>query len=436
MNGTRKARRPQRNEGCPSLECLETRTLLTRHRLLAAQVAIPADPGRAIPAQTYLQGSPTSAFDTLIGATQTRVDYQVDGTGLTAAVIDAGVNYRHEALGGSIGPNSKVKGGYDFADQRADPIATSMQHGTAVAGLIASQDPNHLGVAPGAGIVALRVFDDSNRSPRGFEPIAEALQWVIDHHQQYNITVVNLSITDGKNYELDFYSHDHGIGQRIASLVQQLEALNIPVVTAAGNSFDSATKEQGMGFIAILPDTISVTATDGSDRLLPNAQRLGQQEGGDSATDLAAPGSGLIAPVQGNQFTTVDGTSFSAPIVTGAVLLLQQIYWSRFHQLPSVADLDHWLKAGADPITDPTTGVTLGRLDIPKAAAQIPPAPDSSSGPSSPIRETELIIDGKPRGKVRSDSPENPLSDFPALPGGRGAFSTVEVWSAVPAGSD
>src|SRR5262249_26495647 len=141
-----------------------------------------------------------------------------------------------------------------------------------------------------------------------YSRVARALQWVLDNHSQYNITVVNLSLADGRNYQMNWFSQDGGVGQQISSLVAKLKAVNIPVVSGAGNSFQG---QQGMGFPAIVADTISVTSTDNSDHLVADAQRLGAKFGGAGATDLAAPGT---------------ATSFSTALVSGAIVLLQQIY--------------------------------------------------------------------------------------------------------------
>ena len=51
-------------------------------------------------------------------------------------------------------------------------------------------------------------------------------------------------------------------------------------------------------------------------------------------TDLAAPGQGLTAPTGDSGYSTVQGTSFATPLVTGAVVLLQQIYEQRFGRCP------------------------------------------------------------------------------------------------------
>ena len=77
---------------------------------------------------------------------------------------------------------AQVIAGYDFADGTADPMATASQHGTSIAGLIGSSDPNDLGVAPAANIVALRVTDNSNAA--SLQNVANALQWVITNHSR------------------------------------------------------------------------------------------------------------------------------------------------------------------------------------------------------------------------------------------------------------
>ncbi|HMB07016.1 MAG TPA: S8 family serine peptidase [Isosphaeraceae bacterium] len=393
MGWSRRTCRTARHARRPNIEALEIRSLLSASPSAShAHETVPphrARPLHATPQPTQDTSSATKTnFDAIDGASQARAAYGVDGTGLTVAVIDTGVDYTHEALGGGFGPGHKVIAGFDFSDGNPDPMpAPSMPHGTAVAGLIASSDPAHPGVAPGADIVALRVFNDDKQGD--FNKVADALMWVLDHHGAYHITTVNLSISDGNNYVHNSFARDGGVGQRITTLIGQLDALNIPVVTATGNSFNG---QEGEGFAAIVPDTISVTSTDAGDHIVSNAQRLGQALGGDSATDLAAPGAGVTAPSTSNGFSTVDGTSFSASQVTGAVVLLQQIYMQRFQHLPTVSDLDGWLKQGADPASDPVTGITIGRLDIPKAAGLIPnpvaevltPPPASGIGNQGP----------------------------------------------------
>lgn len=420
--------RPPRRRGCrPEVASLETRTLLS--------TAAPSALG---------------GYDATLGVSAARGTYGVDGSGLAAAVIDTGVNYRHNDLGNGLGSGHKVFDGYDFGDNDADPDATSWQHGTAVAGVLAANGPGDVGVAPGAGIVALRVFGDNNQG--GYDKIADALQWVIDHHQRDGITVVNLSVSDGNNYTSDGFPFDSGMASRLKGLIAQLKALNIPVVTAAGNSFNG---QQGMGYTAIMRDTISVTATDANDRILSNAQRLGTAVGGAMATDLAAPGSGLRAPSDGESYVSVEGTSFATPVVSGAIILLQSIYKQRFGALPTVDQVADWLRRGADTISDPATGITLPRLNVARSAALVPPAPtppDPSpttpppqptvstplppqepapaptpppSSPTVPIFRNGSLVD-----QVVSDDSANPLRDAFDRFGLSGTLSRIDAWSA------
>ncbi len=358
----------------PAVETLEARELLSA----TASASSNTSPQTPTSPSAVTDSSATTDFSGIVQADQTRTLYGIDGNGETVAVIDTGINYDNESFGGGgFGPGHKVVAGFDFADNTPDPTAIE-QHGTAVAGLIASNDPAHLGIAPGADVVSLRVFNSSDVG--SFPAVASALQWVISNYHQYNITAVNISLTDGGNYTSNVEGGDGGVGQQITSMIALLDALNIPVIAATGNDFNG---QQGEAFPAIVPDAISVTSTDAKDQLVSDAQRLGKAAGLDSATDLAAPGANLTAPVDGNNFATVNGTSFATPLVTGAVLLLQELYESRFGRLPAVADLDGWLQQGADPVDDPVTGITIGRLDILKAAALVPQFEAQSSDPSS-----------------------------------------------------
>ena len=126
-----------------------------------------------------------------------REQYGFDGYGQTVVVIDSGVAYDHYALGGGFGTNYRVVGGWDFAENDANPYddAPGGLHGTHVAGIIASDDTNHPGLATGVDIVALRVFNDSGYSELRW--IEQALDWVHAHQYSFEhpITTVNLSIS-------------------------------------------------------------------------------------------------------------------------------------------------------------------------------------------------------------------------------------------------
>lgn len=467
-------RRSDRRRHRPRLECLDDRCLLStvpgleaidHHAMVAHHRVRPeashvrtigrqSHPHRVAtviapmvgverPAGSIITGAAT-AYDPIIGAAQTRSTYNVDGTGMTVAVIDTGIDYNNPALGSGYGPGAKVIAGYDFADGTANPMATASQHGTAIAGLIGSSSPSDLGVAPGVNLVALRVTDGANSA--SLSSIANALQWVVDNHQQYHISAVNMSLADGGNYAQNWFANDGGEGQAITNLIGKLSELNIPVVAAAGNSFAG---QQGEGFAAIVAGTISVTATDLSGNLLPDAQRLGSVLGGASATTIAAPGEGLTAPTGDSGTSTVQGTSFATALTTGGVVLLQDIYASRFGVLPSVAQLKSWIQQGATPIHDPVTGITLGELNLVNSAALIPAAPAPAPAPATttpppiaiptPIAATpagttstvQLFVNGQPlnSSNVSNALPELDQASFETL------LTALNAWAAGASGT-
>lgn len=367
MGWTRQTGRATRARRRPSLEWLETRQLLSH--------VTPK------PASSNLNSDGSTDYDQIIGASAARSEFNVDGTGETVAVIDTGADYNNPALGGGLGPGDKVVAGVDFTGS-PNGVLPTWQHGTGTAGIVAGNGGGYTGVAPGADIVALRVFGDNNQG--SFTEIDEALDWVIQNHSQYNITAVNLSVADGGNYTSNIFANA-GVGQQITSAVQQLDALNIPVVIAAGNSFDGST--QGLGFPAIIPDAVSVTATDANDQLASTAQRLGSAVGGSSAVKIAAPGVNITAPSGDSGTASETGTSFATPQVTGSIMLLQEMYENAYHTLPTVAFLENLLQEGAVTVHDSATGIDVGRLDILNSAKilnqQIQSQLSTSSGGTS-----------------------------------------------------
>jgi len=110
----------------------------------------------------------------------------VDGTGITIAIIDTGVDYKHPDLGGGFGPNYKVIGGYDFGDNDTDPM-DSNGHGTHVAG-IAAADGQIKGVAPKAKILAYKIVkgDEGNAS-------SDSIIAAVERAVKDGANVINLS---------------------------------------------------------------------------------------------------------------------------------------------------------------------------------------------------------------------------------------------------
>ncbi|KAG8937484.1 hypothetical protein FRC00_005016, partial [Tulasnella sp. 408] len=99
------------------------------------------------------------AFDTFAPHVMTGVDKLHAegflGEGIKIAILDSGVDYRHPALGGGVGPDYKVSKIVDFSkdkDKSGGTVPDCEGHGTHVAGIIGANPNGHgfTGVAPKA----------------------------------------------------------------------------------------------------------------------------------------------------------------------------------------------------------------------------------------------------------------------------------------------
>jgi subtilisin len=139
----------------------------------------------------------------------------VDGGGVTVAIIDSGVEPGHPAVGGRVTRSLRVDLQGDVAAVVEDPEATDVVgHGTACAGIVHS-------VAPGAEIVSLRILGPDNRG-KGLAFLA-ALEWVVEQR----IGVVNMSLSSRSEA---LYAAFHDLADRayFANTVLVCAANNVP----------------------------------------------------------------------------------------------------------------------------------------------------------------------------------------------------------------
>ena len=86
----------------------------------------------------------------------------VTGNGVTAVVVDSGMELRHEDLVDNVLPNRSLNLNQDVLD-RTDPtsLSNSGDHGTSVAGLIAAKGWNNIGtrgVSPDTGLIGMNLL--------------------------------------------------------------------------------------------------------------------------------------------------------------------------------------------------------------------------------------------------------------------------------------
>lgn len=245
------------------------------------------------------------------------VDERID---VDVAVLDTGIQPDHPDLN-VAGGVSCVKGtGWD----------DSNGHGTLVAGFVgAIDDPfGAVGVAPGTRVWAVRVANDKGMIKES--SLLCGLDWVQQHADVVEIANMSFGMKASQpvqsceqNSQQD-KQKDH-IRQPICDLVEG----GVTVVASAGNeAVDSASQVP-----AAYPEVITVSALGDSDGqpggLGANPVCLPDQIDDHFAffsnfgapVDIAAPGVCISSTFIGSQYANASGTSFSAPLVSGAAAL-------------------------------------------------------------------------------------------------------------------
>lgn len=309
-----------------------------------------------------------SSLDTFAGNNWNDVDYArstygLRGSGQTVAVIDSGIAYDHYALGKGFGAGTRVVGGWDFAENDANPYddGPSGFHGTHVAGIIGSSDTTYTGIAPGADLVALRVFDDNGNG--NFAWVENALRWVHEHRADFAspITTVNLSLGAGWN------SHTIPNWAMLEDEFAQLEADGVFIAVAAGNSF-AKYNAAGLSYPGVSPNVVPVMSVDALGNFSSFSQR--------ATRALAAPGQKIVSTVPDylngangipNDFASASGTSMASPYLAGVSTLVRQSMRA-FGRTAITQDMifDH-LRTTADSFYDSVTKDNYLRVNVRRA---------------------------------------------------------------------
>ncbi len=344
--------------------------------------AAAANPRQIAPAPAAVAAAATGRFvdgGDLVRVPDARSLYAVDGSGLTAAIIDTGVRTSHQDFAG------RVVAEVNFTDADGGDTTNATDghgRGTHVAGIVAASGV-HTGIAPGARIAALQALMDS--SAGDFAAVRDALDWVIEHRVVHNIGVVTLAFGDGGNYR--------GLAaDAIQTRIRVLRAAGVAVCAAAGDRFHPFRSAQGMAYPAVFPETVSVgavfdvdrgpfsdssgaaAASTGAGRHCPFSQRLHEGTALAARTDLFAPGAGVTATgIAGDTASAVaSGTAQATGMVAGAILLMQEYHLRQRGSLPSVDQVERWLRMGAATTVDGddeednvvNTGRAFLRLDL------------------------------------------------------------------------
>jgi hypothetical protein len=215
------------------------------------------------------------------------------------AILDTGIDIHHPDLAARVVGSSTLSGNRGNV---MDPVG----HGTAVAGVAAAIPNNGMGIAGvayNASLLNLKTYQDGSRfEGESCSATAEGIVAAVADGAR----VINVSAG----------------GPLPCTLLQRAVDLawsrGDVVIASAGNS--GATQPM---YPAAYRDAISVGATDAYDRPASFSNH------GAGWVDLAAPGVGIVvtSPTYPNtlgpeRYGVGDGTSFSAPMVSGAAALL------------------------------------------------------------------------------------------------------------------
>jgi serine protease AprX len=233
---------------------------------------------------------------------------------MVAAVIDTGIDARHRDL-----DEGKVIG---FADCSSGPCRVRRPyddngHGTHVAGTVAGEgdaraDRRYRGVAPGAGLVGVKVLG-ANGSTSTSRVIA-AIDWTIANRARYGIEAANLSLAAGG------CSDGTDAMSRAAN---RAAGVGMVVTAAAGNSGpERCSVESPAAAGAAL--AVGTMADFGAGGFLAHSSSARGRPSGRIKPDVMAPGERITSARRGSAtgYGTRDGTSSAAPFVSGVALLM------------------------------------------------------------------------------------------------------------------
>lgn len=265
----------------------------------------------------------------------------IDGSGTTIAIVDTGIDLDHAFFGADINRNGvadRVVFQYDFSG-RNDANATDFAgHGTHVASIAASSNPQLLGVAPGARIAVLKVFPDSSTAGASSTDIVEALDWAAANRDFYNIVAVNLSL--GSNTFTNTASATYA-----SDSMRALFTSNAAVVVASGNAYRSS-QVQGVASPSNDFWAWSVGALTPQGNIADFSQRS------EALSTVFAPGVNIQAAWWDGGTQSAGGTSMAAPQISGMVALMQHVHIRATGKLMPLDALEQILYATTPAFVD------------------------------------------------------------------------------------
>ena len=341
----------------------------------------------------------------LTGADIAQNELGLDGSGVTIAIMDSGLDYTLPEFGGCFGPGCKVRGGFDLVGDTYNATETSpafqpvphpdanplpcnpddadraevlgagtsdAAHGTHVAGIAAADGRGHtadgqvVGVAPGAQLLAYKVFGCNGGTDS--DVMVHAMELALADHADVLNMSIGAAFTNWPQYPT-------------AVAADNLADAGVTVVASIGNSGANGGQLWSAGAPGVGRNVIGVASFDNTKATLPAFD-----VGGTMYTYNRAAGSLATVPQSGSAELVAVGTSATAnagcvaPLSTalaGKVALIRRGTCGFYNKAinaqragaigvvlynsaagafsPTVAPVP----AGAEPVTIPVAGISL-----------------------------------------------------------------------------
>lgn len=206
-----------------------------------------------------------------------------DGSGMTVAVLDTGVDSNHSAfdtdnftsdnlgltydevaaiLGETVAAewyeglsvddvyiNEKIPFGFDYADKDPDVYATHNNHGNHVSGIIVGNDDTITGVAPNAQLISMKIFSDVMDTSR-----TACILAALEDCVTLGVDVINMSLGTSCGFSRESDE------EKLNGVYDKLREAGINMIVAASNSYNSAYGSEANGNLGLTsnPDTGTV----------------------------------------------------------------------------------------------------------------------------------------------------------------------------------
>jgi subtilisin family serine protease len=279
---------------------------------------------------------------------------------VVVAVLDSGVDYRHEDLApnmwkrpASVAPYRDAElgsvddeEGFNAIDNAADPMDDN-GHGTHCAGIIGAEGGNNIGITGVSWHVRIMPLKFMNAGGFGTTKDAiEAINYVIDR-KKAGVNVRIISASWGSTQK------SRALGDAIRAAYEN----DILFVAAAGNATTNNDRSPHYPSSYDVPNVISVAALDRNDQLASFSNY------GLKSVAIAAPGKDILSTWLGNSYEEKSGTSMATPVVSGVAALIVAA-----NPRISVDQLRKRLLASVDPLPALKGKiVTGGRVNAAKA---------------------------------------------------------------------